>query len=142
LLDLAEYLKIEGPFDGVIGFSGGAALAASLLIRDAGLQPPFKVAILFSCVPILDPKLLMDGIAEPVGLNHTPLIHIPTVHIWGTHDVVWKDSAEVAVQLCSPEGRNVFVHDGGHAIPGGKDKMTTVGVVHAIRRTIAASFPA
>jgi hypothetical protein len=34
-----QLIEQEGPFDGVIGYSGGAALAAQLIIRDAKRKP-------------------------------------------------------------------------------------------------------
>nr|POE87421.1 hydrolase fub4 [Quercus suber] len=47
-----SFIEDEGPFDGVVGFSQGSALAASMLIHHTlttpGDQPPFTFAILFS----------------------------------------------------------------------------------------------
>ncbi|KEF55688.1 uncharacterized protein A1O9_08438 [Exophiala aquamarina CBS 119918] len=40
--DLEHIIKTEGPFHGVIGYSGGAALAAEIIIRDE-LAHPFKL---------------------------------------------------------------------------------------------------
>jgi pimeloyl-ACP methyl ester carboxylesterase len=49
LATLKEIIKEDGPFDGVIGFSQGAALAASLLLCHQSdtpqKSPPFKVAV-------------------------------------------------------------------------------------------------
>ena len=36
---LEAYLAVEGPFDGVIGYSQGASLAATYLIRFSQLPP-------------------------------------------------------------------------------------------------------
>jgi pimeloyl-ACP methyl ester carboxylesterase len=71
-------IKEDGPYDGVIGFSEGAALAASLLLcheheHDTGsIKPgeeprddePFKVAIFFNSVVMLSPS-------ERIGSNIT-----------------------------------------------------------------------
>jgi hypothetical protein len=50
--ELEELITREGPFDGVLGYSGGAALAAEIIIRDAMANPfslpeerPFRFAI-------------------------------------------------------------------------------------------------
>ncbi|GAB1312342.1 EF-hand calcium-binding domain protein [Madurella fahalii] len=57
-----EYLRSiideDGPYDGLIGFSEGAALAASLLLSDESpaAEPRFKVAILFNSVVPLVPS--------------------------------------------------------------------------------------
>ncbi|KAF5526102.1 Hydrolase FUB4 [Colletotrichum aenigma] len=45
--DLEEYVKSEGPFDGVLAFSQGAALAAMLIARDT-FPAPFAFAV-FIC---------------------------------------------------------------------------------------------
>jgi hypothetical protein len=51
---LRSILDEDGPYDGVIGFSEGAALAASLLLSSA--EPPFKLAIFFNSVVPLVPS--------------------------------------------------------------------------------------
>lgn len=50
--ELASVIEEDGPYDGVIGFSEGAALAASFLLWDelSSRKPRFKLAILFNCV--------------------------------------------------------------------------------------------
>lgn len=40
--ELEKLIANEGPFDGVLGYSGGAALAAEIIIRDA-MKYPFKL---------------------------------------------------------------------------------------------------
>lgn len=79
--EIHEYLQSviqeDGPYDGVIGFSQGAALAASLLLcheyaRDdaspSSRQPaPFKVAIFFNSVMLFSP-------AEDIGTDITDTI--------------------------------------------------------------------
>ena len=70
-----EYLRSiideDGPYDGVIGFSEGAALAVSLLLLDelSATEPRFKVAILFNSVAPLVPSVsqrLGASLAETV----------------------------------------------------------------------------
>ncbi|KAF2491842.1 hypothetical protein BU16DRAFT_565538 [Lophium mytilinum] len=69
---LRTVIEEDGPYDGVIGFSQGAALAASFLlchehyaqIRDPGRRhkPPFKVAIFINSVMTFSPS-------EHIGSN-------------------------------------------------------------------------
>ena len=40
--ELEEIIARDGPFDGVLGYSGGAALAAEIIIRDV-IADPFKI---------------------------------------------------------------------------------------------------
>ncbi|KAH6721042.1 serine hydrolase-domain-containing protein [Leptodontidium sp. MPI-SDFR-AT-0119] len=58
-----EYIRAvieeDGPFQGVIGFSDGAAMAASIILQHETNKldqpPPFKFAILFSCPLVSSP---------------------------------------------------------------------------------------
>lgn len=54
-------MKDGEPYDGVIGFSEGAALAAALLLTDAarqgrGSNPIFRYAVFFNAVSVLSPS--------------------------------------------------------------------------------------
>lgn len=63
---LREIIQEDGPYDGVIGFSEGAALAASLLLCDehwrqtgdrrARPDPLFKLGIFFNSVMVFSPS--------------------------------------------------------------------------------------
>jgi hypothetical protein len=53
--ELLEIIDNEGPFDGVLGYSGGGGLAAQLIIRDQERYPgkmpserPFRFAVFFN----------------------------------------------------------------------------------------------
>ncbi|KAH8819281.1 EF-hand calcium-binding domain protein [Xylogone sp. PMI_703] len=146
----------DGPYDGVIGFSEGAALAASLLLRHEQMQndpfitgfkegyrrkTPFRVAIFFNCAIVLSPseeigcdisqavlnqkerlvEFLQCKVDELVPVFGFPSsfanrITIPTLHIIGERDEFFDDSVQLA-KLCRSEATQVFVHDGGHALP-------------------------
>ncbi|KAJ2158221.1 hypothetical protein GGF46_003933 [Coemansia sp. RSA 552] len=99
---LQSVLDNQGPFDGVLGFSQGALMAAvlcSLLeTRDEKMSsdwthPPFKFAVLASGYKLQDPKW-------------TPLyargIETPSLHIYGVLDPMIRVSR-------SAELRDVFV---------------------------------
>ncbi|KAJ5272906.1 EF-hand calcium-binding domain protein [Penicillium angulare] len=61
---IKEIIDEDGPYDGVIGFSEGAALAASLLLCDEHFQqdPMFKVGIFFNSVMVFSPS-------DDIGVN-------------------------------------------------------------------------
>ncbi|KAL8874952.1 MAG: hypothetical protein Q9198_006625 [Flavoplaca austrocitrina] len=64
-----SFIEDEGPFDGVIGFSQGAALASSVMLRrakDPSLEPLFQIAI-FICA-----SLPFDLDATPVVVHKSP----------------------------------------------------------------------
>jgi pimeloyl-ACP methyl ester carboxylesterase len=141
IAQLETYLEVEGPFDGVIGYSQGATLAATYLIRFAQLNPaaspPFKCAIFFSGGHPVDPRLLDRGVLQLLKPEQpSPLLSLPTASIWGRNDPLWPGSSETLWRLCDPAARVSFVHDEGHDIPGGRAKDAVMGSVGAIRRTI------
>lgn len=54
-------IKEDGPYDGILGFSEGAALAASFLLchehlSDGTSDPPFKVAVFLNAVMLFSPS--------------------------------------------------------------------------------------
>lgn len=145
--DLASYVDVEGPFDGIFCFSTGASLGATLLIQYANSDnerslshPPFKLAVFFSGLEPADPKLLAEkGERKLIKPSEEPLIRIPTAHIWGINDRKWSKSSQNLSEICEKNSRNVFVHEGAHEIPGAKDRTGLMGAVHAIWRTIEIS---
>ncbi|GME49769.1 hypothetical protein L6R40_004260 [Neofusicoccum parvum] len=83
-----RYIKKAGPFDGVMGFSQGAALAASVMLRYelAGEVPPFKFAILMgSALPFsettnhgIDLRVpFQSTIMRPITSPHVPEHLVP-----------------------------------------------------------------
>lgn len=80
---LLKIMDERGPFEGIIGYSEGATIAASLILFDQrrcmvrGTDPMFKYAIFFAGWPPIDPithyMILSDETDE--------VIEIPTCHI-------------------------------------------------------------
>lgn len=64
------------------------------------------------------------------------IISIPTAHVWGSQDTLWPGRALALSEICSSNMRTVYIHDGGHEVPGSKSKAAVTGTVHAIRKTI------
>ncbi|KAJ2994424.1 hypothetical protein NUW58_g1566 [Xylaria curta] len=92
---LNDYISTEGPFDGVIGFSAGAVLAAMYIVesqrRDG--KAPFRCAIFLSSA---------SSIAELQFLGFDPQhdqIQIPTLHIWGLDDHIAPTGGEDICQI-------------------------------------------
>lgn len=142
LSDLRKHLSTEGPYDGVLAFSEGAALAAMFLIQVTtqcpNQAPPFRVAVFFSGgVPVCPAALARDEIELLSFETHGIQIRIPTVHVWGKNDTEYPHFGPVLRELCEPKERSVFVHEGGHQIPRVTDKQGLAGTVKAIKRGLA-----
>jgi predicted esterase len=131
---LDEIIEEDGPFDGVLGFSHGGVVAAGILAHHATTKPyeppPFRCAIFFSSFP---PFRMGDDeipIFEP-GLQDK--IRIPTLHIMGEQDFVYKHSRRL-FQLCDERSSEALVHTKGHEIP--TDAKTVSKMAAAIRDLI------
>ncbi|MCJ1393568.1 hypothetical protein MMC18_006443 [Xylographa bjoerkii] len=139
---IAETIRHEGPFDGVVGFSQGgaaAAIVASLLepgrreafeaaynkdpqkfkypssfVNDDGqaVQPPVKFAIVYS------------GFAAPFELYsafYEPKITTPVLHFLGSLDtLVDEKRGRVLINSCERGSQRVVTHPGGHFLPSQK----------------------
>jgi len=147
LESVAEILESEGPFDGVIGFSQGAALAAmiaSLLEGDsrkeafAKAQGKSKLAIPFPRAfenlghPPFKFCAAYSGFRAP-GERYTaffeePHIQTPMCHFIGSLDSVVEEArTQALVDAAGGEKRTqVVVHPGGHFVPSGKQYLDTI----------------
>ena len=146
MADLNSYITEEGPFDGVMGFSEGAALAASLIIqklqenrRQQQLYPLFKCAVFFSGGVPMDPS---TGAEMPkrrlMNFEHDgEVIEIPTAHIWGANDQLYPTFGPVLCDLCKRDRREVLIHKAGHEIPGPRSADEVAKATEVINKTIA-----
>jgi hypothetical protein len=85
--DALDYLygimEEDGPFDGIIGYSEGATVAATLILHEQrrfethGIPPMFKCALFFAGWPPMTPELDTLVLADESDL----IITIPTCHI-------------------------------------------------------------
>jgi len=143
LVDLGKFVDIEGPFDGVIAFSQGASVAASLMVQRSQQNPTekgdpvFKCAIFIGAAIPCDPIALQQGHIRPVLYESDGLvIHVPTTHIWGKRDESLYPSQ--LAKLCAEENRTIYVHGGGHEVPGPQSEEAVLrDSVRFIRRSIS-----
>jgi len=125
-----------------MGFSQGAALAATLMIRQRLLElvakPLFGCAV-FLCAGVpYDPIALQGGKIRflDASLNGV-LIDIPTAHIVGAKDEALKYRIELQ-RMCSRERSKLFDHGGGHDVPRSPLHVTSAmaEVVEEVNRVI------
>ncbi|KAH8435315.1 uncharacterized protein LDX57_012946 [Aspergillus melleus] len=140
LAHLQEFVAAEGPFDGLFAFSHGASCGATLLLHELQKNPqaaPFRCAIFFCGGPPEDPKMLLEGDRRVVdAATDGEVLDLPTAHIWGRNDHRYAFGPQLS-SLCSSANREVFVHDGGHEIPGPRDPEDVRQAVQVIKRTLA-----
>jgi len=119
LATLRDILK-AGRYEGVFGFSQGAAMAALLaaLLEKPHLHPPFLVDGLpphppFKfCVSVSGFKVL-DPLAAPI---FSPFYSTPTLHIIGRTDIVVVEERSRQLLEVS-DNKRLEEHDGGHFVP-------------------------
>jgi hypothetical protein len=139
LPQILRVIKTRGPFDGVMGFSEGGLIAASVLLYDArhGIGN-FRCGIFFSAATPYDVDLFMqfgtDRVLEP-GVDGV-MIKVPTAHIWSDSDEQHPRMGEKLARLCDEIVREEFVHHANHDVPGARDEEGLDEAVRTIERTI------
>lgn len=137
---VSEYIKEHGPFDGILGFSQGAALAAIVTNQIKTLVPDhpyFKVSILFSAYSFTEKD---PNSADANALRITPKyqdsfqppkdLSTKVIFIYGLNDnaVPGERSKFLYNIYNTTEGVDVkfFEHDGGHLVVNKKDFLRPV----------------
>ncbi|PLB54711.1 hypothetical protein P170DRAFT_505429, partial [Aspergillus steynii IBT 23096] len=119
--DLAQYAAENGPFDAVMGFSLGAALALTLLLNHEQLglsEPPFDCAVLLCSVLPCDWSALERDQVELLSPSQVSRpVQIPTVHCWSPEDLDHPGQSQKVISMCTPDGRVELVHHAGHTLP-------------------------
>jgi len=132
---LFDIMEEQGPFEGIIGYSEGATVAATLLLHEQiqfhekGIAPMFKYAIFFAGWPPVDPathSILLSDESETT-------IEIPTCHIIGSMDPYLHGSLAL-YNVCDPDSAYLFDHAKGHTLPRDKETVKELGDV--VRKAI------
>lgn len=133
---LFDYLDQNPEIEGILGFSEGAGIAASLIVEENkrrkanGRTPHLKCAVFMSGMPPTDWNtgrfLLQDEDGE--------LISIPTFHIMGSQDAMIS-GVMALYNVCDPDTADLFDHGGGHIIP--RDAQTVTELAKGILAMIS-----
>lgn len=108
---LASFIAVEGPFQGVLGFSQGAAAAFLLAMERVQDVGSFLVLV----GGYLPGPLGPGGLLGPDG--HVPSEqHLPTLHLMSAEDqaVPIEQSLALSDQFVDAE---IHVHEQGHCVP-------------------------
>lgn len=147
LASVAKILESEGPFDGVIGFSQGAALAAMVasLLEGSPRKEAFSKAQGKSSLAIEYPGAFANlehpplkfcaaycGFRAPgeryAAFYEGPHIQTPMCHFIGSLDTVVEESRTQALidAAGGAEKTQIVVHPGGHFVPSGKQYLDLI----------------
>lgn len=136
LKQLSQVVEQED-VDGIIGYSEGGRLAASLLLeeerrlKETGRQPRIKFAVFFGGWQPVHPISQKDIFAD----ESEERITIPTCHVIGTYDPYLQGSL-CLYNFCDPEKAELFDHGAGHVVP--RERR----VVQELAETIQEMLPA
>jgi predicted esterase len=114
---VVSLLEREGPFDGVFGFSQGAALAALLVgLRSHDGTTTEHKPLAFDFVILVGAFLANDPVLARL-YDSQESYDLPSIHIIGHSDFIVPSeySRKVAAKFKDPL---VLEHDGGHVIAG------------------------
>lgn len=144
---IASILEKDGPFDGVVGFSQGAAAAAmTASLLEPGRQEAFAhaeknaggMAFPSAFARLSHPPLRFmvsySGFASTFpgyAAFYKPLIATPSLHFLGTLDTVLEESwARALLHSCEHRSarpdETLVVHPGGHSVPLGRRELLVV----------------
>ena len=141
LEDLKSYIEADGSFDGILGYSQGAVIAAILYLQvkmehPAQMHPLFECAIFLSGGVPFDPAALCQDKIRFLDPNADGQpITIPTAHIWGSNDLDFPNTSPKLSKLCEADCRTEVLYDGGHEEPVLKGDLL-IDVVGAIDKTL------
>jgi predicted esterase len=132
-----KIVATEGPFDAVMGFSQGAALAGALIAHQAKHhpeQPPVFRAAVFICGGAPWESAGLEYIASQPD---TYPINIPTAHIVGKLDSLYPESMKL-YGLCEPSKAAFYDHGSKHMVPF--DMKNTEEMTRVIEETVAKAI--
>ena len=125
-----------GPWAGLLGFSQGAKIAASLLLRQqldrsmAASLPTFEFGILIAGPSPMVSLIPSSSDTTALRSSSAPLLGVPTAHVHASHDSLFSSPNDYLYQSCSPHSRSLFVWDGDHHVPTRiKDVVAVVEMV-------------
>ncbi|KAG7661243.1 FSH1 [[Candida] subhashii] len=144
---IIDHIRNNGPYEGIIGFSQGAAMALMItnsIRRLLPSHPDFKIAMFISCFCLTEPKRGSDwdnrDINYKIGdleefkkvveisndaLEYTlPPNDLSTkiIVVYGENDnIVTPVRSKYAASVYSRENVSTFPHDGAHLVPNKKD---------------------
>ncbi|CAI5746957.1 unnamed protein product [Peronospora destructor] len=109
---VAKFVKKEGPFDGIFGFSQGGTMASLILHRQVSvLEFPFAFRFAF---------FVSAGACNDRKYVISMKVDLPSLHVIGETDAVVESKSSLALKDLFIDAK-VLMHPGGHYIPTNKE---------------------
>ncbi|KAE8355131.1 serine hydrolase FSH [Aspergillus coremiiformis] len=135
---ILEQIDQNASIQGLIGYSEGAAIAASVMIeeqrrkKETGRPVRIKCAVFISGWPAID--IRSGNCIVPSDEDGEEYIPVPTCHVIGAEDV-FLEGSKVLYEICNGENAEFFDHGGGHIIPRNARTLRELGdVIRAMVR--------
>ncbi|UJR19509.1 hypothetical protein I4U23_022639 [Adineta vaga] len=116
---IVEYINQNGPFQGILGFSQGALVAAASMLHISNcpsLPTCVRFVILVGCPSTNDPT--MKAALDSFEKEHA----IPTLHVTGANDTLIPSSmSQIMFGYFHPSRAEFYIHKGGHYCPSDSD---------------------
>lgn len=147
---VAQHILAHGPYDGIIGFSQGAAMAAAITNTITELVPAngaFKISLLFSAFAFtlpVNPNDTISGLSSSISdladysskiylvdgykkyYTSPADLHTAIVSVYGSEDVVVPPIRSKYLNLLFTLEVKTFEHDGGHYLPNKKQFLNPI----------------
>ncbi|KAJ5717342.1 hypothetical protein N7488_002988 [Penicillium malachiteum] len=138
---LIDMLDDNPDIEGVIGYSEGAEVAATLILEEERRRKEFgrisriKCAVFICGWPAKDPLTGRPVLSDDFD---TEPITIPTCHVVGAADPFIHGSMAL-YNTCDPDTADLFDHGGGHVIPRNKQTLLDLSeVIHDMIVSVAS----
>ncbi|KAJ5411598.1 uncharacterized protein N7487_005957 [Penicillium crustosum] len=135
---LYDTLEKNPDIEGIIGYSEGATMAASLILdedrkaQETGRPRQIKCAVFFTGWPPLSPE---EDVVLADESDYT--LDIPTLHVVGADDP-YRYGALALFNICDPDTAAMFDTGRGHTIPRSGPVITELG--NAVRDLIDRTY--
>ncbi|KAI0885679.1 serine hydrolase-domain-containing protein [Annulohypoxylon maeteangense] len=127
---LFKTIDEDPEIDGLIGYSEGAMMAASICAEEnrrweeKGVPRRIKFAIFFAGSPPLVSE--GDGFVAKLADEHGISINIPTFHVFGSNDPLVYSSVAL-YNSCNQDTAQLYDHGLGHLVPRDADNVEQLG---------------
>ena len=94
---------------------------------------------LFKCAIFISGRMPYIDAGQETGHEYSGgggIIEIPTTHIFGANDEVEPGQGLSLSEICCVQNRHVLEHEGGHIVPGPRDKDALIDSANTIKRML------